>query len=76
MFGAGDRTYLGHGVEPQFAMNIALATLALEHGQLFPPGDTTGVEKPSRAGLRASSSPASATGAATHGARRTRKLSW
>jgi 3-oxoacyl-[acyl-carrier-protein] synthase II len=45
-------TYLGHGVEPQFAMNIALATLALEHGQLFPPGDTTGVEKPGRAGLR------------------------
>jgi 3-oxoacyl-[acyl-carrier-protein] synthase II len=39
-------TYLGHGFEPQFAMNIALAALALNHGQLFPPGDASGVEKP------------------------------
>jgi 3-oxoacyl-[acyl-carrier-protein] synthase II len=33
-------TYVGHGVEPQFAMNIALATLALGHGALFPPCGT------------------------------------
>jgi 3-oxoacyl-[acyl-carrier-protein] synthase II len=39
-------TYIGHGFEPQFAMNIALATLALEHEKLFPPTDSSGVEKP------------------------------
>jgi 3-oxoacyl-[acyl-carrier-protein] synthase II len=38
-------TYLGHGFEPQFAMNIALATLALEHEKLFPPGDSSGIEQ-------------------------------
>ena len=30
-------TYLGHGLEPQFVINIALATVALGHGSLFPP---------------------------------------
>jgi 3-oxoacyl-[acyl-carrier-protein] synthase II len=35
---------LGHGFEPQFAMNIALAALALGRGELFAPGDTSGVE--------------------------------
>ena len=39
-------SYLGHGLEPQFPMNIALATVALRHGNLFPPCDTTGLEKP------------------------------
>jgi 3-oxoacyl-[acyl-carrier-protein] synthase II len=39
-------TYLGHGLEPQFPMNIALATLALGHGTLFPPRDGSGLEKP------------------------------
>ena len=39
-------TYLGHGVEPQFPMNIALAALALGHGKLFPPADDSGVERP------------------------------
>jgi len=38
-------TYLGHGFEPQFAMNIALATLALGHERLFPPGDSSRVER-------------------------------
>ena len=33
-------THMGHGVEPQFAMNIALAALAVGHGTLFPPGET------------------------------------
>jgi 3-oxoacyl-[acyl-carrier-protein] synthase II len=30
---------IGHGVEPQFAMNIALAAMALERRALFPPCD-------------------------------------
>jgi 3-oxoacyl-[acyl-carrier-protein] synthase II len=37
-------SYLGHGFEPQFAMNIALATLALGREELFPPATTSGVE--------------------------------
>ena len=36
---------LGHGFEPQFAMNIALATLALGREKLFPPFDSSGVEQ-------------------------------
>jgi 3-oxoacyl-[acyl-carrier-protein] synthase II len=36
---------VGHGFEPQFAMNIALATLALGREKLFPPGDSSGVER-------------------------------
>jgi 3-oxoacyl-[acyl-carrier-protein] synthase II len=39
-------TYIGHGFEPQFAMNIALATLALKNQTLFPPADTSGLEQP------------------------------
>ena len=39
-------SYLGHGLEPQFPMNIALATVALQHGSLFPPRDASGLEKP------------------------------
>ena len=27
-------------------MNIALATVALDHGSLFPPCDTSGLERP------------------------------
>ena len=38
-------SYLGHGFEPQFAMNIALATLALGREKLFPPLDSSGVER-------------------------------
>jgi 3-oxoacyl-[acyl-carrier-protein] synthase II len=37
-------TYIGHGFEPQFPMNIALAALAVGHGRLFPPADSSGVE--------------------------------
>src|SRR5262245_34856532 len=36
---------LGHGFEPQFAMNIALAALALGREKLFPPVDSSGVER-------------------------------
>ena len=32
-------THIGHGVEPQFAMNIALAALAVERRTMFPPRD-------------------------------------
>ncbi len=39
-------TYLGHGMEPQFPMNVALAAIALDHASLFPPQDTTGLERP------------------------------
>jgi 3-oxoacyl-[acyl-carrier-protein] synthase II len=36
---------LGHGFEPQFSMNIALATLALGREKLFPPADSSGKER-------------------------------
>jgi 3-oxoacyl-[acyl-carrier-protein] synthase II len=39
-------SHLGHGLEPQFSMNIALAALALKHGKLFAPADQSGVERP------------------------------
>lgn len=42
-------TYLGHGLEPQFPMNIALAAIALGRGTLFPPRDATGLEQPAAA---------------------------
>jgi 3-oxoacyl-[acyl-carrier-protein] synthase II len=38
-------TYIGHGLEPQFIMNIALAALALRQGKLFPPADSSGMEQ-------------------------------
>jgi 3-oxoacyl-[acyl-carrier-protein] synthase II len=38
-------TQLGHGVEPQFAMNIALAAIALQRGALFASQDATGFER-------------------------------
>jgi len=39
-------SYLGHGLEPQFPMNVALAVVALSHGSLFPPCNSTGLERP------------------------------
>ena len=39
-------TYLGHAMEPQFPMNIALAATVVSRGKLFPPGDKSGVESP------------------------------
>jgi 3-oxoacyl-[acyl-carrier-protein] synthase II len=44
-------SYLGHGLEPQFPMNVALAAIALGHGSLFPPCDATGLERPMSGGL-------------------------
>jgi 3-oxoacyl-[acyl-carrier-protein] synthase II len=38
-------SYLGHGLEPQFAMNVALAAVALGRGSLFPPYDSSGLER-------------------------------
>src|SRR5207237_2768698 len=38
-------THIGHGVEPQLSMNIALAAIAAKHGTLFTPADGSGVEK-------------------------------
>jgi 3-oxoacyl-[acyl-carrier-protein] synthase II len=39
-------TYLGHALEPQFPMNVALAAVAVSRGKLFPPSDRSGVERP------------------------------
>ncbi len=39
-------SYLGHGLEPQFPMNVALAAITLGHGSLFPPCDASGLERP------------------------------
>jgi 3-oxoacyl-[acyl-carrier-protein] synthase II len=36
---------LGHGLEPQFVMNIALAALGLDRQKLFPPTDPSSVER-------------------------------
>ena len=36
-------THIGHGVEPQFAMNIALAAIAVQRGTLFAAHEPTGV---------------------------------
>ena len=39
-------SFIGHGDEPQFVMNVALAALALSRGTLYPPCDESGVERP------------------------------
>jgi 3-oxoacyl-[acyl-carrier-protein] synthase II len=44
-------TYLGHAMEPQFPMNIALAALVVSRGKLFPPGDKSGLESPTDAAI-------------------------
>jgi 3-oxoacyl-[acyl-carrier-protein] synthase II len=44
-------TLIGQGLEPQFPMNIALAALAVQRGQIFPPHDRSGLERPSDAPL-------------------------
>jgi 3-oxoacyl-[acyl-carrier-protein] synthase II len=38
-------SHLGHGVEAQFPMNIALAALALRDGRMFPSFDPSGFER-------------------------------
>jgi 3-oxoacyl-[acyl-carrier-protein] synthase II len=44
-------TYLGHGFEPQFPLNIALATIALEHEKLPSPAAPSAPERGLDAGL-------------------------
>jgi 3-oxoacyl-[acyl-carrier-protein] synthase II len=41
-------TYIGHGLEAQFAANLAIACSVLEHGKLFAPAGTgdTGLSPP------------------------------
>jgi 3-oxoacyl-[acyl-carrier-protein] synthase II len=39
-------SHLGHGLEPQFVMNVAIAALAISRGILFPPCDGSGMEQP------------------------------
>jgi len=39
-------THIGHGLEPQFTMNIAVAALAIQHRKLFATSDRSGVEQP------------------------------
>jgi 3-oxoacyl-[acyl-carrier-protein] synthase II len=45
-------SHLGHGVEAQFTMNIALAAISLTHGRLFATFDPTGFERAHDAPLR------------------------
>ena len=45
-------THLGHGLEPQFAMNVALAAIAVSEGRLFPSFDSSGFERAMDAPLR------------------------
>jgi 3-oxoacyl-[acyl-carrier-protein] synthase II len=37
-------TWFGHTVETQFPLGLGLAALSISRGQLFPPGDKSGVE--------------------------------
>ena len=45
-------SHLGHGIEGQFAMNVALAASMLAGGRLFPSFDPTGFERAMDAPLR------------------------
>jgi 3-oxoacyl-[acyl-carrier-protein] synthase II len=45
-------SHLGHGVEAQFPMNVALAALALRQGRMFASFDPTGFERAMDAPLR------------------------
>jgi 3-oxoacyl-[acyl-carrier-protein] synthase II len=44
-------SHLGHGLEPQFVMNVAIAALAVGRGILFPPCDGSGIEQPMKGRL-------------------------
>jgi 3-oxoacyl-[acyl-carrier-protein] synthase II len=45
-------SHLGHGVEAQFPMNVALAAVALQQGRMFPSFDPSGFEHAMDAPLR------------------------
>lgn len=42
---------IGHSFEPQFIINLALATLVLDRGQLFPGFNSSGLEQPHDASI-------------------------
>jgi len=44
-------TLIGHGLEPQMVMNIALAALAVNRGKLFPPCGGASFERPMESAL-------------------------
>jgi 3-oxoacyl-[acyl-carrier-protein] synthase II len=44
-------THVGHAVEPQFAMNVALAAIAVERGKLFATHEATGFERAAEGAL-------------------------
>jgi 3-oxoacyl-[acyl-carrier-protein] synthase II len=44
-------TLVGHGIEPQMVMNVALAALAVNRGKLFAPSDGSGFERPTEGAL-------------------------
>jgi 3-oxoacyl-[acyl-carrier-protein] synthase II len=44
-------TLIGHGIEPQMVMNIALGALAVNRGQLFPPCGGSAFERPMQGAL-------------------------
>lgn len=39
-------THIGHALEPTFPMNVAIAAMAVGRGSLFPPHDSSGIERP------------------------------
>jgi 3-oxoacyl-[acyl-carrier-protein] synthase II len=45
-------THIGHGLEPQFAMNVAIAALAVSKGHLFSACDDTGFERATQEPLK------------------------
>ncbi len=45
-------TLIGHGIEPQMVMNVALAAMAVNRGKLFPPCGGANFERPMDGPLR------------------------
>ena len=45
-------SYIGHGMESQFPMNIALAAVSVKQGELFAAHDVSDTEMPHRGPLR------------------------
>ena len=45
-------TLVGHGIEPQMVMNVALAAMAVNRGRLFPPCGGASFERPMEGALK------------------------
>jgi 3-oxoacyl-[acyl-carrier-protein] synthase II len=45
-------THIGHALESQFPINVAIAAIALSRGSLFPPRDGSGFERPMDGALK------------------------